>query len=158
MDIRLKGGMDGITTAEVIKKQHDIPVIYMTAHSEKSTIERAKTTEPYGYLLKPINNKEFQIAVEITLYKHKIENEKALLTKRLQDALEKVKLLSGMLPICSSCKKIRNDEGYWEQIETYISEHSEAQFTHGLCLECTARLYPDHWERMKGKYQGSSDK
>lgn len=60
----------------------------------------------------------------------------------LQTALNKVKLLSGFLPICASCKKIRDDKGYWNQIESYISEHSEAEFSHGICPECAKKLYP----------------
>ena len=58
------------------------------------------------------------------------------LVLELQEALAKVKLLSGLVPICAWCKKIRNDEGYWEQIEKYISKHSEAEFSHGICPEC----------------------
>jgi hypothetical protein len=69
----------------------------------------------------------------------------------LQDALAEVKKLSGMLPICSSCKKIRDDEGYWQQIEEYIRNHSEADFTHGICNECVKELYPDHYEKFKEK-------
>ncbi len=61
----------------------------------------------------------------------------------LQDALSKVKLLSGLLPICASCKNIRDDSGYWKQIEYFISDHSEAEFTHGICPECANRLYPE---------------
>ena len=65
-------------------------------------------------------------------------------TRDLQKALEAVKQLSGMLPICSSCKKIRDDEGYWKQIEEYIHEHSEAEFTHSICPDCARKLYPDY--------------
>ena len=61
----------------------------------------------------------------------------------LRQALSEVKDLSGLLPICSSCKKIRDDEGYWNQIESYIKEHSEAGFTHGICPECMKKLYPE---------------
>jgi DNA-binding response OmpR family regulator len=60
----------------------------------------------------------------------------------LQDALTQVKLLSGLLPICSSCKKIRDNEGYWSQVESYIQQHSEATFTHGMCPECFKKYYP----------------
>ncbi|MBF0505452.1 MAG: response regulator [Nitrospirae bacterium] len=151
MDIKLQGEMDGIETADRINKQYDIPVIYMTAHSEESTIERAKLTEPYGYLLKPVNVKELQIAVEVSLYKSKSDKEKAQLTQELRNALEKVKLLSGMLPICASCKKIRNDKGYWEQVEVYISEHSEALFSHAICPECGKKLYPEYYDKIWGK-------
>jgi PAS domain S-box-containing protein len=71
------------------------------------------------------------------------EKEREALIGELQEALAKVKTLSGMLPICSSCKKIRDDQGYWHRVEEYIQEHSEADFSHGLCPECAHRLYPD---------------
>lgn len=63
---------------------------------------------------------------------------------RLQEALEKIKTLHGILPICSSCKKIRDDSGYWNQIEDYIKNNSEAEFTHGICPECLKKLYPEY--------------
>lgn len=71
--------------------------------------------------------------------------EEALLREKnkLQDALAEVKKLSGLLPICASCKKIRDDDGYWRQIESYIGEHSEAYFSHGLCPECAKKLYAE---------------
>lgn len=62
--------------------------------------------------------------------------------EKLQAAIRKVKVLNGMLPICASCKKIRDDKGYWKQLEEYIRDHSEAEFTHSLCGECAERLYP----------------
>jgi PAS domain S-box-containing protein len=65
------------------------------------------------------------------------------LEKKLQDALDQIKVLRGVLPICASCKRIRDDEGYWNQIEGYIKEHSEANFSHGLCPDCAKKLYPD---------------
>lgn len=72
-------------------------------------------------------------------------------TAELQAALDNVKKLSGMLPICSSCKKIRDDEGYWKQIEVYIRDHSDAQFSHGICPECAVKLYPEYYERKEGR-------
>lgn len=67
----------------------------------------------------------------------------------LRQALNEIKALRGILPICSSCKKIRDDKGYWQQIEQYISEHSEAQFSHGVCPECAKKLYPRFADRME---------
>jgi hypothetical protein len=64
-------------------------------------------------------------------------------TRDLRDALAKVKTLSGFLPICASCKKIRDDKGYWNQIEAYLSAHSELEFSHGLCPDCARKLYPE---------------
>lgn len=75
------------------------------------------------------------------------EKEKEKLIKELQTALSEVKTLSGLLPICASCKKIRDDKGYWMQIESYISEHSKAEFSHGICPECAEKLYPDFGSR-----------
>jgi PAS domain S-box-containing protein len=88
---------------------------------------------------------------ELELKKHKEDMEELVrqrtaaledTNKKLQLALCKVKLLSGMLPICASCKKIRDDKGYWNQIEEYIRDHSEAEFTHSMCEECAENLYP----------------
>ena len=65
----------------------------------------------------------------------------------LKEALTKVKILSGFLPICSSCKKIRDDKGCWNKIETYIRNHSEAEFTHGICPDCAAKHYPELYSK-----------
>ena len=73
----------------------------------------------------------------------RLEQERERLIAELQDAISRVRTLSGLLPICSSCKKIRDDKGYWNQIESYIHKHSEAEFSHGICPECARELYPD---------------
>ena len=72
------------------------------------------------------------------------EKERDALIDSLQKSLSKVRKLSGLLPICASCKKIRDDSGYWNQIEAYIRDHSEAEFSHGICPECSKRLYPEY--------------
>lgn len=72
-----------------------------------------------------------------------VEKDRERLIRELRDALSKVKRLSGFLPICASCKKIRDDKGYWNQIELYIRDHSEIDFSHGICPECAQKLYPD---------------
>ncbi|MBF0558251.1 MAG: hypothetical protein HQL08_05680 [Nitrospirae bacterium] len=85
------------------------------------------------------------------LKRRQAEEEKEKLINELRSALENVKQLSGLLPMCAACKKIRNDKGYWEQIEFYIREHSEAQFTHGICPECIKTLYPDYCDDLSGE-------
>jgi PAS domain-containing protein len=77
------------------------------------------------------------------------EEEREKLILQLQKALAEVKQLSGLLPICASCKKIRDDKGYWNQIESYIRDHSEAEFSHGICPECMKKLYPGFDESVK---------
>lgn len=75
--------------------------------------------------------------------KKEIEADREKLITKLQDALNKIKTLKGIIPICASCKKIRDDKGYWNQIEIYIKNHSEADFSHGICPECAEILYPE---------------
>lgn len=74
------------------------------------------------------------------------EEERGRLIFELQESLAKVRTLSGLLPICANCKKIRDDKGYWNQIETYIKERSQAEFTHGICPDCAQRLYPQDYK------------
>ena len=96
-----------------------------------------------------------ELEQEIRVRKHS-EGLRVQLIGELQNALNSVKLLKGMLPICSSCKKIRDDQGYWNQIEQYIREHSEVEFTHGICPECMEKLYPELMTRIDNKKNGSS--
>jgi nitrate/nitrite-specific signal transduction histidine kinase len=85
-------------------------------------------------------NKELQ--VEIAEHK-KTEAERERLITELQEALKNVKQLTGLLPICANCKKIRDDTGYWHQVEVYVRDHSEAEFSHGICPNCMKILYPE---------------
>lgn len=272
MDIRLKGELDGTEAAGLIQEHLDIPVIFLTSYTDNTTIDSAKKTCPYGYLVKPVRLEDLRISLEMSLYKakmerklkeselrfrtvadfaydwetwlapddsflyvspscerisgyppeaffdnpglfyqivapseqkliwehlqschrqdcpeeklefrliradgsicwlehvcqpvyspegeylgrrasnrditcrKKIEHEREHLVKELQEALEQVKQLSGMLPICSFCKRIRDDQGYWNMLEQYISAHSEAKFSHGICEDCARKQYPD---------------
>ncbi len=73
----------------------------------------------------------------------KAAKERENIILELQVALAEVTTLRGIIPICASCKKVRDDKGYWNQIESYIRDHSEADFSHGICPECAKELYPD---------------
>lgn len=90
---------------------------------------------------------------DITVLK-RLQEEREQLIANLQKALSEVKTLSGLLPICSSCKKIRDDQGYWEQLESYFRRHSDILFTHGICPECMKNLYPDVYEKMQKRKAG----
>jgi hypothetical protein len=85
-------------------------------------------------------------------------NKEQKLNSDLSKALKEIKQLSGLLPICASCKKIRNDSGYWNKIEEYISEHTDAKFSHSVCPECMEKLYPSIAEMRKKKTGISTDK
>ncbi len=76
------------------------------------------------------------------------EKEKEVLISELQEALSKIKTLDGLLPICAWCKKIHDDKGYWKKVETYVEEHSDALFTHGICPECLKKVSPDTYEEI----------
>ena len=132
-------GMDGYDVCRQLKQDEQtrrIPVIFITAVSEVMDEAKGFSLGAVDYVTKPFN----PITIKARIKTH-IELANTL--KRLQDALAKVKKLSGMLPICAQCKKVRDDKGYWKQIELYIDEHSEASFSHGLCPDCLQHLYPD---------------
>jgi Membrane-associated sensor domain len=97
---------------------------------------------PYEIIFKELDASNKTLNKEI-LSRITSEHHREKLIKELQTALVEVKTLSGLLPICAQCKKIRDDKGYWNQIESYIQEHSDAKFSHSICKECAKELYPD---------------
>lgn len=106
--------------------------------------------EIYGANLK--ENYNLIVFVDIT-EKEKRRKEKELLIHDLNQALLEVDTLRGILPLCSFCKKVRDDKGYWKQVDVYISEHSQAEISHSLCPECMKKYYPEEYEEIeKGKH------
>ncbi|MGB8336214.1 MAG: MASE3 domain-containing protein [Desulfobacterales bacterium] len=100
--------------------------------------------KPYEIIFKELDASNKSLNKEIKA-RIRSEKERERVIKKLQTALAEVKTLSGLLPICSHCKKIRDDRGYWNKIETYISNHSNAMFSHGICEECVKKHYPDFY-------------
>ena len=96
-----------------------------------------------GYIARPITNRELLARVNAMVRILRAERERDRLIVQLKETLAKVKKLSGLLPICAGCKKIRDDKGYWKQIESYLSEHSDAIMSHSICPECAKKYYPD---------------
>lgn len=96
-----------------------------------------------GYISRPISNKELTARVNAMIRIIRAERERNRLVIELQKALETVKKLGGLLPICSYCKQIRDDSGYWRQVEEYIEKHSEAEFSHSICPKCAREHFPD---------------
>jgi PleD family two-component response regulator len=145
LDIQMDG-MDGFETCLTLKKSDankDIPVIFITVSKETEAIVRGFACGGVDYIAKPFRQEEVCARVRTHLSLRALMKEKEKLISELQEALAKVKTLSGLLPICSSCKKIRDDKGYWNQIETYIRQRSEAEFTHSICPKCAKMLYPE---------------
>ncbi len=143
MDILLEGEMNGLEAAEQIASQSDVPIIFLSCLNDLDVLDRAVQTNSYGYILKPYDNNVLRSSIEIALIKYRAAKEREELIAQLESALMEVKRLSGLLPICAKCKKIRDDKGDWHQIEDYISANSEADFSHGVCPKCSRELYPE---------------
>lgn len=142
--------MTGTEVCRQIKKDESLEDIFVILASEvKVSSERQAEGLDSGadaYIILPISNKEFLARVhagerikraEDALRKKEREQEE--LVSQLKEALAEIKTLKGFIPICASCKKIRDDEGYWDQLEAYIGKHTDAKFTHGLCPECAEK-------------------
>jgi len=144
MDIMLKGPMNGIQAAHLIRIELSLPVIFLTANSDEAVLDQAKISEPFAYLLKPFEERQLRTNIEMALYKSRMERERERLTRELQEALATIKTLSGLLPICAWCKSVRDDSGYWMRVEQYVEQHSQATFSHSVCPECANRYFgPD---------------
>jgi CheY-like chemotaxis protein len=151
MDV-LMPDIDGVTACRRIKQQarlRDIPIIMVTAQHDLNNLREAFFAGAMDYINKPVNQVELLARVSSALtLKNEMdcrksrEAELCRINEELQRALSEVKVLRGLIPICASCKKIRNDGGFWQQLEEYIGEHSEAEFSHGLCQPCLKKLYP----------------
>lgn len=146
MDILLEGEHDGIEAAEVIREETEIPVIFLTSTTGEAFLQRARITEPFGYLLKPFEDQLLRANIEMALYKSRMERERRKLIRELKQSLERIRELKSLIPICSSCKKIRNDQGYWEQLEAYLRTHYDVDFSHSMCPQCLKRYYPELYE------------
>lgn len=138
--------MNGLEAARLIQASRPTPIVVLSAYSAPELIEQAGEAGVGAYLLKPPQEEELDRAITIAMARFRDLVELRRLNLALQEALDKVKTLSGLLPICAGCKKIRDDKGYWQQVEVYLHEHSNAEFSHGLCPECARRLYPDYYE------------
>jgi len=142
MDIEMPG-LNGVEATRQIQNTCPTPVVVLTAHETPTLIEQASQAGVGAYLVKPPRAAELERAITVALARFNDMMALRQVNAALEAALAQVKQLSGLLPICAACKKIRDDEGYWQQIEVYIRDHSEATFTHSICPECTRTLYPD---------------
>jgi hypothetical protein len=119
------------------EQQYETQVVNALGETRDVIFDKAVFTDIKG------NNKGLiGIIVDIT-ERRQMEKEREKLITELQEALSEVKTLHGLLPICASCKKIRNDKGYWEKMEKYISDRSPVQFSHGICPDCVQKMYQE---------------
>lgn len=146
MDVMMPPGMNGFEACTILKSDRltcDIPVVFLTAKTETAAIVEGFHCGGQDYIPKPFRREEVLSRVHTHVQVRLLIRRQARLIDELQHALAHVKTLRGLLPICASCKKIRDDDGYWHQIESYLRTHADLDFTHGICNDCARRLYPD---------------
>lgn len=148
MDIEMPE-MDGLEATRQIQEKFPRPVVLLTAHDDPEMIRRAGQVGAGAYLLKPPRTDEMERTMIIAVARFADLMELRRLNAELHVALDNVKVLSGLLPICANCKKIRNDKGYWEAVEGYITDHTEVRFSHSICPACIDKLYPNYKQKKK---------
>ncbi len=146
--------MDGMESCKRLKKYEqtrDIPVIFLTARGKSDDIIAGFKLGAVDYITKPFNSHELlaRVKTHVTLQQT---------IKQLKSALQEVRTLKGLLPICANCKKVRDDEGYWQTVEKYISTKTDARFTHSICPDCLKDLYPEYYEKKYGKKDDKKNK
>ena len=139
MDIKMPK-LDGLRAAAKIQESCPTPVVVLTAHESQAMVKKASKMGVSSFLTKPPKVNEIERAVIIALARHKDFMELRRVNKKLKKAMDEIKTLKGFIPICAWCKKIRNDEGYWEQLDIYIRKHSEAEFSHSICPKCKKKI------------------
>jgi phosphoserine phosphatase RsbU/P len=152
MDIMLPG-LDGLEACRRITKTdclQDIPIIVVTAKTEEKDLLAAFASGAMDYIRKPVSSVELvaRVSSALALREERItrkarEQELLMRTQQLEQALREVKVLRKLIPICANCKRVRTDAGDWQQLEEYIQEHSEVEFSHGVCQVCMKQVYPD---------------
>ena len=136
-------GLEVVRRIRAIQSPQPPYLIMLTTKGDKADIIMGLDAGADDYLSKPFDFGELRARVEAG--SRMIELQAALADKidELHLALDQIKTLRGIVPICMSCKKIRDDKGFWNQVEIYVRDHTEAQFSHGLCPDCAKTMYPD---------------
>lgn len=173
LDLFMPGmnGFEVIRRLKSREPSRDIPVIILSGAEELEQRVEGLNLGAVDFISKPFQTEELlarvQIHLELRQLRIQLEEQAAELrlaneelqreiaerkkaeeaergkAAKLQEALDDVKILQGLLPICSHCRKVRDEKGYWSQLEAYISEHSDAEFSHGICDDCLNKLYPE---------------
>jgi DNA-binding NtrC family response regulator len=143
----------GVETFVKLHGRHpDIPVIVLTALNDESTALRAVQSGAQDYLVKG----EIDTGQLIRAIRYAIERQK--LITELEKRLKEIKTLRGLLPMCAWCRNIRDDRGYWQGLEAYIQEHTDAAFTHGICPECMKKINPELYEKIRREEPGLQER
>jgi len=148
-------GMDGTEICRKLRAVHDtsvkhVYIILLTAKSSTEDIVAGLEAGADDYLTKPFDRAELRARLQAGIRIVELQRNLTARVAELEEALANIKQLQGMLPICSYCKKIRDDQNYWQQIEHYVMEHSEALFSHSICPDCYGTIVqPQIDKRLK---------
>jgi CheY-like chemotaxis protein len=140
MDIHLAGEIDGVTAARQVRATSDVPVVFVTAFDDAKTVGRAKFTEPYGYLIKPFSQRELRVVIEMALYHHRMQREREELTLQLRGALQEISTLKDLLRMCAYCRRIQDDDGRRQSVETFLQQRTGTTVSHAICPDCLVKL------------------
>jgi DNA-binding response OmpR family regulator len=136
-------GFDGIELCRKVRNTPRLELMYiilLTSRSEKEDLAMGFIAGANDYITKPFHPVELESRVRVGQRMVKLQTSLSGRIKELEDALSEVKRLQGLLPICSYCKKVRNEANYWQQVESYLASHTEVQLTHGVCPDCYTRM------------------
>jgi DNA-binding response OmpR family regulator len=132
-------GLDGVEICRRLRARPTpapVYVLLLTARDAKSDIVAGLQAGANDYVTKPFDREELQARVQVGRAVVELQRSLAARVRELEDALTQVRQLQGLLPICCYCKKIRDDQNYWQQVETYLGQHADVRFSHGICPEC----------------------
>lgn len=146
MDVMMEG-IDGYEAARQIRAldhpNRRVPIIFVTATlGDTQHIFKGYDSGAVDYLLKPVDAKPLRSKVSIFCEMHTQRQEIARKNRELEKHIEEIETLRGLIPICASCKSVRDDDGFWQSIEVYFAENSATQLSHSICPDCVERLYP----------------
>jgi phosphoserine phosphatase RsbU/P len=144
--------MDGLELCKRVRTLKRSPRPYLIFLTAKGRIEDIVTGLEAGaddYMIKPFEREELRSRIHAGLRVIELERSLADRVAELEDALQRVKLLQGLIPICAWCKKVRDDRNYWQQVEQYVTDHSEARFTHSICPDCRAKYVEPEIQRAR---------
>ena len=144
--------MPGIDGVEVCRRARTLDratrtyIIMLTAMERKEDLVTALDAGADDYLIKPFHHQELRARIQVGVRILELQVELADRVRELEEALANIKVLRGLMPICSYCKKVRDDQNYWKNVEQYIESHAEVEFSHSVCPECYEREIAPHLE------------
>jgi len=144
-------GLDGADVCRKVRAQNTPTppyIIMLTTLSSKKDIVAGLQAGASDYLGKPFDNDDLRARIEVGERVLRLQRALAERVQELQEALDHIKTLPGILPICSYCKKIRDDQNYWQQVESYIAQHANVEFSHSFCPECYEKYIKPQLDRM----------